>query len=214
MILHERNNKWTIKWAAAKYLGTHATNNVAEYTALLQGLQVLHNEQSLQHLHLEIFTDSQLIYKYLTMQSRPRNISMKRMTYKTMQLLATCQRWSIQHTRRTGNTAADALANYAMDDKKSSAQRHQLGSTRWTTISKLTERDQQHDKEPHRAQRTIVTTLQRTLDQLTTQQPAAQRQTASRLRASHQPPPGHVTQAVQAANWGTRHGWRQHLATF
>lgn len=98
-------------FAAGFYLG-HATNNVAEYSALVRGLQhakQLHGEK------LDVFCDSELVVKQVNGLWRVKNPNLKKLCDQAKFLLAKFQSTSVRHVRREENTQADALVNQALD---------------------------------------------------------------------------------------------------
>jgi len=92
-----------------------ATNNQAEYTALIMALQ---EAKRLRASHLEIRTDSQLMAQQITGNYRVRNAHIRPLFEQAMQLLTTFQHCSIDHIPRDLNSEADALANEALDKLK------------------------------------------------------------------------------------------------
>ena len=92
-----------------------ATNNQAEYTALIMALQ---EAKRLRASHVEIRTDSQLMAQQITGNYRVRNAHIRPLFEQAMQLLTTFQHCSIDHIPRDLNSEADALANEALDKLK------------------------------------------------------------------------------------------------
>ncbi|MES2225569.1 MAG: ribonuclease HI family protein [Patescibacteria group bacterium] len=100
------------------YLGT-ATNNVAEYEALLRGLKSLRDafdEGHFAHATLTIRMDSKLVieqlkgaYKVKHPNLVPRYLEVKNLIARSFSHV------TYEHVRREFNTDADALANEAMD---------------------------------------------------------------------------------------------------
>ncbi len=89
-----------------------ATNNVAEYQALIAGLEAA---LAAGVRHLEIRLDSQLLVRQITGQYRVKAANLKPLHLQAVRLLRRIERASIVHVRRELNTAADALANEALD---------------------------------------------------------------------------------------------------
>ena len=92
-----------------------ATNNQAEYTALIMALQ---EAKRLRASHVEIRTDSQLMAQQITGNYRVRNAHIRPLFEQAMQLMTTFQHCSIDHIPRDLNSEADALANEALDKLK------------------------------------------------------------------------------------------------
>ncbi len=94
-----------------RYLG-EATNNVAEYEALIWGLE---NALAAGIDDLVVLMDSELIVKQLLGQYRVKNAGLKPLFVRAMQLRRDFATFEIRHVRREDNKLADELANEAMD---------------------------------------------------------------------------------------------------
>ena len=88
-----------------------ATNNQAEYTALITSLQ---EAKKLGADQVYINTDSQLMAEQINGHYRVRNAHIRPLFDKAMQLLTAFQHYSIHHIPRERNEEADALANQAL----------------------------------------------------------------------------------------------------
>ena len=97
----------------ALYLG-QCTNNVAEYRALLAGLEL-----ALQHgcERLTIFLDSELIVRQISGQYKVKNAHLQPLYLQAKGLLQRLKGWRIKHVPRAENAQADQLANQGIDDK-------------------------------------------------------------------------------------------------
>jgi ribonuclease HI len=94
-----------------KPLGT-ATNNVAEYNALLLGLE----EAKRRGVDdLEVRMDSQLVVQQMRGLYRIRHPNMVPLALRAGALFASFPRRSITHVRREENAHADRLSNLAID---------------------------------------------------------------------------------------------------
>ena len=89
-----------------------ATNNVAEYRALIEGLK---RARELRPAGLEIRADSELLVRQLQGRYRVRNAGLQPLYAEARRLLADFDRVRIVHVRREQNGAADALVNQALD---------------------------------------------------------------------------------------------------
>jgi tryptophan 2,3-dioxygenase len=96
---------------AAERIGT-ATNNVAEYRALLLGLR---KARELGATDVEVVNDSELIAKQATGEYRVKNADLKPLHAQAMDALRGFERWSIRSVPRAENAGADALVNQALD---------------------------------------------------------------------------------------------------
>jgi len=90
-----------------------ATNNVAEYRALLLGLQ---RTRALGAQEVEIVNDSELIARQLTGAYRVKHPAMKPLYREAITALRGFHRWQIRTVPREQNARADALVNAALDD--------------------------------------------------------------------------------------------------
>ncbi|MDX6581591.1 MAG: ribonuclease [Solirubrobacterales bacterium] len=89
-----------------------ATNNVAEYRALLLGIECA---QALGAREVELIGDSELIVKQVKGEYRVKDAGLKPLHAEVRTALAPFERWSIRHVRREHNAAADALVNETLD---------------------------------------------------------------------------------------------------
>ncbi len=94
-----------------RFLGS-CTNNVAEYEALIWGLE---NVKALGHTEVSAFADSELMVKQLNGVYRVKNEGLKPLFTRAQSLLRTFAKSEVRHVRREDNKAADAMANEAMD---------------------------------------------------------------------------------------------------
>ena len=89
-----------------------ATNNVAEYSALLLGLQ---RARELGASEVEVVGDSELIAKQLRGEYKVKHEAMRRLYSQAIDALRGFDRWSIRTVPRAQNAHADALVNAALD---------------------------------------------------------------------------------------------------
>jgi ribonuclease HI len=102
---------------ANDYIG-ETTNNVAEYRAVLLGLDRAH---ALGVRDLEIVNDSELIARQLTGQYRVKKEDLRLLHGQALQALGGFDRWSIRSVPREKNEVADALVNDAIDARAPTA---------------------------------------------------------------------------------------------
>ncbi len=95
------------------YLG-RCTNNVAEYRALILGLQTAAEFGCSQ---LDIFLDSQLIVRQVLGQYKVKHPDLKPLFQEVKSLLAGVDNWKISHVPRAENKRADELANRGIDNR-------------------------------------------------------------------------------------------------
>jgi ribonuclease HI len=89
-----------------------ATNNVAEYRALLLGIALA---SELGAEELELVGDSELIVRQVEGRYKVKHADMKELHAKVKRELAPFGSWSIRHVKRAENADADALVNQALD---------------------------------------------------------------------------------------------------
>ncbi len=90
----------------------HATNNVAEYRAVLRALE---RAAALGAREIEIIGDSELVAKQLTGSYKVKHPSMRPLYVDAMAALRGFDRWQIRTVPRAQNARADALVNAALD---------------------------------------------------------------------------------------------------
>ena len=103
--------------SAEQYLG-EATNNVAEYAALLLGLERAH---ALGARDVEVRADSELMVKQMRGEYRVRNAGLKPLFERARALASRFDAVKYVHVRRELNQAADRLANQAIDRRQEPA---------------------------------------------------------------------------------------------
>ncbi len=93
------------------YLG-HTTNNVAEYSGLIEALATADAEGA---EDVEIISDSELLVKQMLGSYRVKHPNLVPMFQKAKTMVAKFRHFKIRHTLRAGNKDADRLANAAVD---------------------------------------------------------------------------------------------------
>jgi ribonuclease HI len=89
-----------------------ATNNVAEYQALLLGLELA---RELGASEVELIGDSELVVRQVRGEYRVKDTGLRELHGEVQAALAGFERWSIRHVRREQNAEADRLVNEALD---------------------------------------------------------------------------------------------------
>ncbi len=102
---------------ASELLGT-ATNNVAEYRALLLGLA---RARALGATEVEVVNDSELIAKQAQGLYKVKHAAMRPLHSEAMAALRTFDAWKIRTVPRAQNAHADALVNAALDGSPATA---------------------------------------------------------------------------------------------
>jgi ribonuclease HI len=96
-----------------RYLGQATTNNVAEYEALIMGLEGV---LALGGKELRVQSDSELLVRQLNGLYRVKDEKLKKLYHKALGLLQQLETCRIVHVVREQNRLADRLANQAIDD--------------------------------------------------------------------------------------------------
>lgn len=101
------------KYKISEYIGM-ATNNIAEYMALLRGLQ-----EAKRHgvYTIDIHTDSELIVRQLKGQYKVKSKNLLKLYEQANLLLKDFKNYSITHIPREENIEADNLAKNAIKNK-------------------------------------------------------------------------------------------------
>ncbi len=89
-----------------------ATNNVAEYRALLAGIA---RASELGATELELVGDSELVVRQVRGEYKVKNAGIKPLHAEVLAALEGFNSWTIEHVRREQNAEADALVNQALD---------------------------------------------------------------------------------------------------
>lgn len=88
------------------------TNNVAEYRALIFGIE---RAAQLGATELELVGDSELIVKQVRGEYRVKDAGLKPLHSAAQRALGNFSEWTIRHVKRERNAEADALVNQALD---------------------------------------------------------------------------------------------------
>jgi ribonuclease HI len=98
----------------AQLLGS-VTNNVAEYRALLLGLE---RARALGASEVEVVNDSELVAKQVQGLYKVKHEAMRPLHRAALAALKEFERWSIRSVPRAQNAHADALVNAALDQAR------------------------------------------------------------------------------------------------
>jgi ribonuclease HI len=93
------------------YIG-EATNNVAEYRALLLGLSLA---RELGADAVEVVNDSELVARQIGGQYKVKHAGLKPLFVETMKELRGFEHWAVRNVRREQNERADELVNAELD---------------------------------------------------------------------------------------------------
>jgi ribonuclease HI len=89
-----------------------ATNNVAEYRALIAGLE---KALELNVDDVEVISDSELLVKQMTGEYRVKNEALKQLSVEAGRLAGRLRKVTYEAVRREHNELADRLVNEALD---------------------------------------------------------------------------------------------------
>lgn len=98
----------------SEYIG-EATNNVAEYRALLLGLELA---RELGAGEVELINDSELVSRQIGGEYKVKHAGLKPLFLEAMRTLRGFDAWSVRSVRREHNERADALVNQALDEAR------------------------------------------------------------------------------------------------
>ena len=107
-----------------RYVGV-ATNNVAEYRALVTGLQ---KARELGAKRLRVRGDSELVVKQMKGEYRVKHPDLRPLYEQAQELAAGFEEFTIAHNYREKNTLADQLVNLALDRKREVTEAEAEGS--------------------------------------------------------------------------------------
>ena len=96
---------------ASETIGS-ATNNVAEYRALLRGVELAIECGG---TDVQFYGDSELVVKQILGAYRVKDAGLKPLFGQVKAALDGIDSWSLAHVRREQNARADALVNAALD---------------------------------------------------------------------------------------------------
>ena len=93
------------------YIG-EATNNIAEYRALLLGLELA---RDLGASEVEVVNDSELVARQIGGEYKVKHAGLKPLFVEAMSELRGFDSWAVRSVRREHNERADELVNEALD---------------------------------------------------------------------------------------------------
>ena len=107
-----RDADGTVVEAVGETIGK-TTNNVAEYKALIRGIELASAHGADE---VELIGDSELIVRQIEGRYKVKHADMKELHAKAKKMLAGFDSWSIRHVKRAQNADADRLVNEALDN--------------------------------------------------------------------------------------------------
>lgn len=106
-----RDEEGEVIHEASETIG-RATNNVAEYRALLLGIE---RAKQLGATEVDLVGDSELIVKQVRGEYRVKDAGLRPLHSAAQQALGEFSEWSLRHVKRERNADADTLVNQALD---------------------------------------------------------------------------------------------------
>lgn len=98
-----------------KYLGI-ATNNVAEWNGLIEGIEYAKNNFDLATTKVEIFLDSELVVKQVSGVYKVKQEHLKPLHKSAIGMMKLFSNVSVNHVFRADNKLADAVVNETLDE--------------------------------------------------------------------------------------------------
>jgi len=109
------------------------TNNFAEWTAVILALE---RAVALGASEVQLVLDSKLVVEQLMGRWRVKEPSLAPLHARARSLLSAIGTWSARHEGRASNTAADALANLALDDPSAAQAAEAAGTPAATPVGR------------------------------------------------------------------------------
>ena len=111
-----RNSEGETIATVSEFIGI-ATNNVAEYTAVVRALETLVEmlESKAKGAEVHVRLDSMLVVRQMNGEWKIKHPSMKPLAARVSELVPLFKSVSFEHVYRESNLDADRLANEAMD---------------------------------------------------------------------------------------------------
>lgn len=106
-----------ILYSEGKYIGI-ATNNFAEYSAVLNAFDYTEKKWGKKISEINFFMDSKLVVEQLSGRFKVKSENLKPLIFEIKRMENVFTRVTYKHVPRNLNSAADALANQALDNLK------------------------------------------------------------------------------------------------
>lgn len=110
------DEKGKLLYEEGRYIGI-TTNNVAEYTGVLEALKFVKEKYGKQPLNLELYADSKLVIEQLSGRFKIKSAHLIPIIEKIKILALELGGIIYTHVAREKNTEADRLANFALDSR-------------------------------------------------------------------------------------------------
>lgn len=113
VITNEQGDK---VYEEGKYIGI-ATNNIAEYTAVLKSFEYIAEKLFNKSLELNFFMDSRLVVEQLSGRFKVKSHNLKPLIEEIKQFCTQFKSVKFTHIPREKNIGADYMANLALDSR-------------------------------------------------------------------------------------------------
>lgn len=110
------DEKGKLLYEKGEYIGI-ATNNVAEYTAVLQALTYIQKKYANGITNIQFFMDSKLVSEQLSGRFKVKSAHLKPIIERIKILALELGGATYTHVLRAQNSEADRLANLALDSR-------------------------------------------------------------------------------------------------
>lgn len=111
------DEKGQLLYQEGRYIGL-TTNNVAEYTGVLEAVKWVKKKYGHSPLEIELYADSKLVAEQLSGRFKIKSPHLKPIIDKIKILAIELGGVIYTHVPRAKNTMADRLANQALDNRK------------------------------------------------------------------------------------------------
>lgn len=111
-----RDTKGKILYEDGKYIGI-ATNNFAEYSAVLSALNYVSKKFKTGNVSINFFMDSKLVVEQLSGRYKIKSLNLIPLVSQIKTLETKFRKITYKHVPRSLNKRADALANLALDNR-------------------------------------------------------------------------------------------------
>lgn len=113
-VLFNENNE--LIWFDSKFIGSSATNNQAEYEAILMGLKYISRLGPKENDEIICHLDSELVVKQINGEYKVKNLELKKI-YEQVIDLKQSKNIVFKHIAREYNKFADKLVNICLDSQ-------------------------------------------------------------------------------------------------
>jgi ribonuclease HI len=98
-------------WSDSIFVGKKVTNNIAEYSGLILGLEFVSSQKSLNIEHLLVRGDSQLVIKQMMGEYKVNSPHLLELNTRALQIARKIKNVDFENVKREQKKRADALTN-------------------------------------------------------------------------------------------------------